>query len=46
MPKKNDEWSKTMVHTSVDPQGFTEDEADQEPKSQLEQRAKKKQTKR
>ncbi|MBM7600281.1 small acid-soluble spore protein L (minor) [Virgibacillus halotolerans] len=45
MPKKNDNWNETRVRTSVNPQGYAEDEADQEPKSQLEQRAKKKQTK-
>jgi len=43
--KKNNNWSKRQVHSSVQPQGKTEDEANQEPKSQLEQRAKKKNTK-
>ncbi|MHA6252455.1 small, acid-soluble spore protein L [Oceanobacillus sp. CAU 1775] len=38
--------SKTKrVKSSVNPQGYSEDVADQEPKSQLEQRAKKKNTK-
>ena len=45
MPKKNDNWSKKRVNTSVNPQGMTEDEAEQRPTSQLEQRAKKKNTK-
>ncbi|WP_245976784.1 small, acid-soluble spore protein L [Oceanobacillus arenosus] len=44
MNSKNDNWSKKRVNTSVDPQGLSEDEATQEPKSQLEQRAKKKNT--
>ncbi|MBM7646817.1 small acid-soluble spore protein L (minor) [Scopulibacillus daqui] len=33
------------VASSVNPQGLSEDAADQQPKSQLEQRAKKKNTK-
>ncbi|GFZ82719.1 hypothetical protein GCM10010978_24250 [Compostibacillus humi] len=41
----NKNWSKKRVNSSVNPQGLTEDEADQQPKSQLEQRAKKKNTK-
>ncbi|WP_084268618.1 small, acid-soluble spore protein L [Oceanobacillus damuensis] len=45
MSKKNDHWSKQRVNSSVNPQGLTEDAADQRPKSQLEQRAKKKNTK-
>jgi small acid-soluble spore protein L (minor) len=45
MPKKNDNWNEKRINTSVNPQGLSEDQADQEPKSQLEQRAKKKQTK-
>ena len=43
--KKDDNWSKKRVNSSVNPQGLSEDEANQEPKSQLEQRAKKKNTK-
>ena len=45
MSNKNDNWSKKRVQSSVNPQGLSEDEANQEPKSQLEQRAKKKNTK-
>lgn len=36
---------KQKLHSSVNPQGLSEDVADQQPKSQLEQRAKKKNTK-
>ncbi|QGS68410.1 small, acid-soluble spore protein L [Oceanobacillus sp. 143] len=39
---KNNNWSKKRLNTSVNPQGLSEDEVDQAPKSQLEQRAKKK----
>ncbi|AXI08628.1 small, acid-soluble spore protein L [Oceanobacillus zhaokaii] len=42
---KNNNWSKKRLNTSVNPQGLSEDEVDQAPKSQLEQRAKKKNTK-
>ncbi|MEC5423799.1 small, acid-soluble spore protein L [Virgibacillus sp. C22-A2] len=45
MSKKNNNYSKRNVHSSVNPQGLSEDSADQRPKSQLEQRAKKKNTK-
>lgn len=45
MSEKRDHWSKKRVTTSVNPQGLTEDEANQSPKSQLEQQAKKKNTK-
>lgn len=45
MSKNHETWSKKRVNTSVTPQGYSEDEADQQPKSQLEQRAKKKNTK-
>ena len=45
MSKERVHASKKRVRTSVNPQGFSEDVADQEPKSQLEQRAKKKNTK-
>ncbi|MFC3038770.1 small, acid-soluble spore protein L [Virgibacillus xinjiangensis] len=42
---KNDNRSQRRVNSSVNPQGLTEDRADQRPKSQLEDRAKKKNTK-
>ena len=45
MSVKNNSWSKKKSITSVNPQGLSEDEADTRPKSQLEQRAKKKNTK-
>jgi len=45
MSEKENNWSKKRVNRSVNPQGLTEDEAEQRPKSQLEQRAKKKNTK-
>lgn len=45
MSKNNETWSKKRVNTSVNPQGYSENEADQQPKSQLEQRAKKKNSK-
>ena len=45
MSEKNDNWSGKRVNSSVNPQGLSEDEAEQRPKSQLEQRAKKKNTK-
>ncbi|WP_337017865.1 small, acid-soluble spore protein L [Oceanobacillus massiliensis] len=45
MAKKNNNWSKERVNSSINPQGISEDAADQQPKSQLEQRAKKKNTK-
>jgi len=38
-------WSKKQTHTSLNPQGLSEDERNKEPKSQLEQRIKKKNTK-
>lgn len=41
MSKGNDSFSKKKVKSSVNPQGYSEDEANQRPKSQLEQRAKK-----
>lgn len=43
--EKEANWSKQKVKSSVNKQGYTEDKANQEPKSQLEQRAKKKNTK-
>lgn len=43
--EKNDNWSKKRVNSSVNPQGLSEDVADQQPKSQLEQRSKKNNTK-
>ncbi|AIF42624.1 hypothetical protein X953_04665 [Virgibacillus sp. SK37] len=45
MSKKRNNYSNKQVQSSVNPQGLTEDEAEQRPKSQLEQRAKKKNTK-
>lgn len=45
MSEKKNNWDKKRVHTSVNPQGYTEDETEQSPASQLEQRAKKKNTK-
>jgi len=38
-------WSKNRTKTSVNPQGLSEDEFNNQPKSQLEQRVKKKNTK-
>ncbi|WP_163971172.1 small, acid-soluble spore protein L [Oceanobacillus halotolerans] len=43
MSKKNNR--NRQEHSSVNPQGLSEDRANQRPKSQLEQRAKKKNTK-
>ncbi|MBY7142957.1 small, acid-soluble spore protein L [Virgibacillus sp. NKC19-3] len=44
--KKNTNRDKESVkNSSLNPQGLSEDVADQQPKSQLEQRAKKKNTK-
>jgi len=45
MSEKKDNWSGKKVRSSANKQGYTEDKADQRPKSQLEQRAKKKNTK-
>lgn len=45
MTDKKDNYSKNQVKTSVNKQGLSEDAADQQPDSQLEQRAKKKNTK-
>lgn len=45
MSEKRNSWSEKRVQTSVNPQGKPEDEANQSPTSQLEQRAKKKNTK-
>lgn len=45
MSEKNSNWSKNKSKTSVNPQGLSEDEENMEPKSELEDRAKKKQTK-
>ncbi len=45
MKSENNPYSKKRVQSSVNPQGLTEDEKDQRPKSQLEDRAKKKNTK-
>ncbi|HLR02700.1 MAG TPA: small, acid-soluble spore protein L [Virgibacillus sp.] len=45
MSEKNANWNKQKTESTVNKQGYTEDKADQRPKSQLEQRAKKKNTK-
>ncbi|MFD1040422.1 small, acid-soluble spore protein L [Virgibacillus byunsanensis] len=45
MSSKNDNRNKRRVQSSVNPQGLSEDVADQRPKSQLEDRTKKKNTK-
>lgn len=45
MNEKGKVWSKKQSHTSLNPQGLSEDELDKQPKSQLEQRIKKKNTK-
>ncbi|WP_226034820.1 small, acid-soluble spore protein L [Aquibacillus saliphilus] len=46
MSEKKNNRSANRSETSVNPQGLTEDTANQRPKSQLEQRAKKTNTKR
>lgn len=45
MSEKKNNWSKRKINSSLNQQGLSEDHADHEPKSQLEQRAKKKNTK-
>lgn len=45
MSRKKNQYSKRRDDTSINPQGLSEDAEDQQPKSQLEQRAKKKNTK-
>ncbi|WP_164216004.1 small, acid-soluble spore protein L [Virgibacillus sp. YIM 98842] len=45
MSKRKNQYSKRRDVTSINPQGLSEDASDQQPKSQLEQRAKKKNTK-
>lgn len=45
MPEKDDIWRKKRSRTSVNPQGLSEDDGSQSSHSQLEQRAKKKNTK-
>jgi len=45
MPGKNQNYRPNKVKSSMNPQGKTEDDLNHEPKSQLEQRAKKKNTK-
>ncbi|MFG6117460.1 small, acid-soluble spore protein L [Halobacillus sp. MO56] len=45
MSKKSTNRSKGRSAPNINPQGLTEDTADQQPKSQLEQRAKKSNTK-
>jgi len=42
---KKNSWKERQAVSSTNPQGLTEDEANQRPKSQLEQRSKKKNTK-
>ncbi|WP_407269853.1 small, acid-soluble spore protein L [Radiobacillus sp. PE A8.2] len=46
MSQKRNTRSNQKLDTSVNPQGLTEDEANQRPQSQSEQRAKKTNTKR
>ncbi|WP_188456688.1 small, acid-soluble spore protein L [Virgibacillus oceani] len=46
MSEKKNNWSQKRVNTSTNQQGLTEDAANQEPESQLQQRAKKTNTKR
>jgi len=45
MSKKETQYRKQRDDRSINPQGLSEDAADQQPKSQLEQRTKKKNTK-
>ncbi|SEB07059.1 small acid-soluble spore protein L (minor) [Thalassobacillus cyri] len=45
MSKKTTNRSKGQAAPNINPQGLTEDKADQQPDSQLEQRAKKSNTK-
>lgn len=45
MSEKNDSYNKHKVNSSINPQGQSEDEANQRPKSQLEDKAKKTNTK-
>ena len=45
MEKKTNIWSKKQSQTSLNPQGLSGDELNKQPKSQLEQRVKKKNTK-
>lgn len=45
MSYQKDSYSKQQVHRIVNPQGLSEDIKDQRPKSKLEERAKKKNTK-
>lgn len=45
MDGKTKIWSNKKVNTSINPQGLSEDELNTQPKSQLEQRVKKKNTK-
>ncbi|MFU0788740.1 MAG: Small, acid-soluble spore protein L [Virgibacillus proomii] len=45
MSYQKDSYSKQQVHRSVNPQGLSEYTKDQRPKSKLEERAKKKNTK-
>lgn len=43
--EKNSNWSKKKSKTSVNPQGLSKDDKNKSPKTQLEQRAKMKNTK-
>ncbi|MEN1968600.1 small, acid-soluble spore protein L [Lentibacillus sp. N15] len=45
MSEKESNWSKQRVTNSINPQGLAEDEKNQRVKSQLEQKAKKRNTK-
>lgn len=45
MSEKNDIYSKRKINSSVNPQGQSEDKADQRPHSELEDKAKKTNTK-
>lgn len=45
MDEKTKIWSKKRANTSLNPQGLSEHELNEQPKSQLEQRVKKKNTK-
>ncbi|HLR65962.1 small, acid-soluble spore protein L [Virgibacillus alimentarius] len=45
MSEKQNNWSKKRINRSVNSQGLSEDKAIHQPKSQLEDRAKKKNTK-
>lgn len=46
MKRQTKQKGDNSMNTGLNPQGYTEDKADQEPKSQLEQKAKHSHTKR